>query len=248
MKKLSFTRKVSYVFKAVVSIGTLQAIKLALTLFLERDVYLRPKGYQHPFLVRANHSDPRLVVTIFLQKQYQTPYKDKIKLIIDLGGNIGYSAIFFAQQYPEATIVVLEPDITNYKILLKNVAPYPNILPLNQGVWWRKARLAVTNPNSASWGVQFAEANKGVEAVTIGSLLETYGQGKHTMIKMDIEGAEKDIFEKDTGWISNILAIQLEIHNCWKTVFDALLSYNYKGSLSGETILIDLATNHPPLT
>lgn len=43
-------------------------------------------------------------------------------LILDLGGNIGLSALWFAKQFPKARIFVLEPDAGNVKLLKQNLA------------------------------------------------------------------------------------------------------------------------------
>lgn len=60
---------------------------------------------------------------------------------------------------------------------------------------------------------------------------------------MDIEGAEKEIFSRDPAWLKPVSVIQLEIHQCWKQVFEALSNLDYKASISGENIIIELTPN-----
>ena len=179
---------------------------------------------------------------VFVRKEYKNPYSDDIDLILDLGANVGYSAIYFAKHYPNATIVALEPEETNFKLLCRNTKQYPNVISLNIGVWWRQAKIDVINPNADSWGYRFKETeSRGIECVTIQELIEKYGSRRGVMIKMDVEGAEEEIFEKNPKWLSIVKLIQVEIHGCWKAVFDALSQYPYKASISGENIVIDLS-------
>jgi hypothetical protein len=56
----------------------------------------------------------------------------KYRFIIDAGGYIGTAAIAFAEVFPNARIVTLEPAIGNFRVLQRNVASYPNIIPLNK--------------------------------------------------------------------------------------------------------------------
>ena len=43
------------------------------------------------------------------------------QLYIDAGANIGLTSIYFANKFPNAKIVALEPEIDNYIILQKNI-------------------------------------------------------------------------------------------------------------------------------
>ena len=246
---LSIFQKIYYVVRTGIFAGFTCAWKLALALFLDRDVMLRPKGYKHPFGVRGNDSDPIVFFATFIKKEYALPYQDEIEVILDLGGNVGYSAIYFAKHYPQAKVIVLEPDERNYAALIANTRPYSNIIPRKSGVWWRKSRLKVSNPDAYSWEFQFEECRDGgIECVTIGELLGDCPKGTQIMVKMDIEGAEKEIFEKDPSWIADAAVIQLEIHGCWRSVFNALAAYDYAAFLSGENVVVDLKGRvNPPM-
>lgn len=60
-----------------------------------------------------------------LMQTYQAMVKDgRRPVIIDGGGNIGLSAIWFALSFPQARILVLEPESENFRLLSRNVAPY----------------------------------------------------------------------------------------------------------------------------
>ncbi len=209
---------------------------------------MRPASYRDSFWVRGETSDPLVALSVFASKEYKTPYLDEIELILDLGGNVGYSAIYFAHHYPNAQIVVIEPHYENYQILLKNIKPYPNITARQAGLWWRAGELVVEDGKQESWGYRFKEsAQHGVACVTMKELIQQYGQGKSIMVKMDVEGAEKEVFEKDGSWLNDVRVLQLEIHGCWKSVFDVLVHYPYQAEISIENVVIDLSEKpvHP---
>lgn len=75
--------------------GLVEGLKLGFALFMRRGVAFRPKGYKQALLVRRGTSDAMVAATIFSKLEYKAPRKDKIRTILDLGGNVGYSAVFF---------------------------------------------------------------------------------------------------------------------------------------------------------
>ncbi len=58
----------------------------------------------------------------------------KDSTVIDIGANIGIHSIHFARLAPEGKILCIEPQITIYPILIQNILPYNNIIPLNVAV------------------------------------------------------------------------------------------------------------------
>ena len=55
-------------------------------------------------------------------------------LIIDAGGYIGTAAIAFANAFPDALIVSLEPSRLNFEMLRKNTKHLPNVVALNKAL------------------------------------------------------------------------------------------------------------------
>jgi len=239
---LSPIKKVHYSLKALLEMGWVAGWKMAVVFFLKCDAWVKPKGYLEPFLVRGGTSDPVVALSIFATREYKTPYQDTIDLILDLGGNVGYSAIYFSHHYPNAQVVVLEPHVGNYQVLSRNIRPYANISPIHAGLGDGQSRLILAVA-AESWSHSFeesAQSESGVKSISMKQLIEQYGQGKSIMVKMDVEGAERRVFEKDASWLGEIQVIQIEIHDCWKSVFSALNDYDYTATLSVENMIIDL--------
>ncbi len=166
------------------------------------------------------------------------------KFIIDAGAHIGLTSVYFAQKYPQAKILAIEPDSENYYLLLKNTSPYPNIVPILGALWDKHTHLYINNRyrlkkdqylKSAEY--ELSEDNNlhepAVCAYTIDEIIEQYGIDLIDVLKVDIEGAEKTIFQKGyEQWLAKTRIILLEPHDhkspfSFKTVMKALSNYDF---------------------
>jgi FkbM family methyltransferase len=131
-------------------------------------------------------------------------------LIIDCGANIGLTSVWYARQFPEATIIAVEPEESNLEIASKNLAAYPNIRLVPGGVWDTPTQLSIVNPDAEPWAFQVEEGKGSIPAFTIDQLSE----GKPIlMVKVDIEGAEKALFRSNTDWMDRTDLIAIELHD-----------------------------------
>jgi FkbM family methyltransferase len=137
-------------------------------------------------------------------------------LIVDLGANVGLSAIWFAQAWPFATILAIEPHPGNFRLLQRNVARYPNITPIQAGIWDRPTILGIVNPLAEPWAIQIAEQDRpddGVRAITVPDLLREQRSASVFIAKVDIEGAEHQLFRSNTEWLDTVDLVIIEIHD-----------------------------------
>lgn len=227
--------KVAYTLKAIKKLGLIAGLKLGYAIAYDKTIHVALFGGKEKLLVRAGQSDAFLFFNIFVNEEYEC--KGQYELILDLGANVGYAAVYFAHHYPDAIIKSYEPDEENARIAKLNTVGYPNIEVINKGIWWRQANLRVVDAETASWALEFEEAQGGgVEAVSIDSLLD--GQ-RSTMVKMDIEGAEREIFSNDSRFFDMAKCLQVEIHDCWTEFFVWASNQEFtKVSLSGENIVV----------
>ncbi|HEY7772510.1 MAG TPA: FkbM family methyltransferase, partial [Marinagarivorans sp.] len=82
---------------------------------------------KHPFILRIPSSDVPTYQQVFIDREYQFKVSKQPKVIVDAGANIGLAAIYFANQYPNAKIIAIEPEKGNFDQLTANTKPYPNI-------------------------------------------------------------------------------------------------------------------------
>ena len=93
------------------------------------------KGEPLPFAFRPGTSDEYVVNAIFKTQEYLLQLKNfQPKLILDCGGNIGCSAVYFAVKYPSAKIYCVEPQKDNFTLLKMNTKFYANVFPCQFGI------------------------------------------------------------------------------------------------------------------
>ncbi len=192
------------------------------------ELYCKPK-YAHgeltlsvptlpaPLLLRARTSDRLTFQSIFVDDEFAFDLDGQPKLIVDGGANVGYASIFFSLRYPRATIVAIEPESENFRSLERNTASYPNIRCIRKGLWSHNGRLSIENPEAEPYAYRVQEAgpaDKTVEAITIGRLMDELGIAQIDLLKLDVEGAEKAIFaDPDVDrWLSRTRALLVEVH------------------------------------
>ena len=142
-------------------------------------------------------------------------------LIIDAGGYIGTAAIAFARAYPDAKIISLEPSPSNFAILQKNIAPYPNIIAIQAALGAEPGELTLRDRGTGPWGfttVDNPEDNSGEEMVTIpcvtlGQLMDEHGAAGIDILKLDIEGGEYRLFASADEWMPRTNAVCAELHD-----------------------------------
>jgi FkbM family methyltransferase len=141
--------------------------------------------------------------------------------IIDAGGYIGTAAIVFARRFPDATIVSLEPSVANFAILRKNAARYGNIMPMNVALGASDGRTRLVDRKTGYWGYSIvqepkdclrAEALHEVPTVTIDTLLKQFSATGIDLLKLDIEGAERDLMISSQPWINKTRVMIAELH------------------------------------
>jgi predicted O-methyltransferase YrrM len=113
--------------------------------------FLKSKQY----FIRAHSSDFAVLVDIGMGHEFR--FLDDLfptsppKRILDLGGNCGLSARYFAERFSEAQIVSLEPSISNFATAQINTFGYDNISLEYGAVWESDALLGLVQKLSGEW-------------------------------------------------------------------------------------------------
>jgi FkbM family methyltransferase len=179
--------------------------------------------------LRRHFSDFIVFEEIFIDKIYKFNFKvSDSPIIIDAGANVSYTALFFLKMFPKAKIFCIEPNIENSRLLKQNLNGYRNITLINKGLWNTNVHLKFESMEASSWAFQVIECNENesqCEAISINQIIEEYKLDKIDILKMDIEGSEKEVFENNNNWINITHQIIIEIHeNMHKGAEDAVFS------------------------
>ena len=173
-------------------------------------------------LVRLNSSDLDTLLQIFHQAEYDVVEPDDPRWIIDAGANVGYAAVYFAQRFPNAKILALEPALENFAQLEKHAARYPSIVPIQAALWVEDGTIELRDPGEGAWGFRVGAGNAGevvdrTPAVSVASLLEQFTIPRVDLLKVDIEGSEVEVFAAASDWIDRVDMIVAELHDKYRT-------------------------------
>jgi FkbM family methyltransferase len=142
--------------------------------------------------------------------------------IIDAGGYIGTVAVVLARTFPSATIVTIEPSKQNYEILRKNTKGYTKIIALNAALGPAEGRAPFFDHGDGQWGYSLLSRNASgasakalheVNVVTIPGIMQRFSAPGVDLLKLDIEGGERNLLSGAPTWVSSVRVIAAELHD-----------------------------------
>jgi len=218
----------------------------------ERDelVTFSISALQRDIALRGASTDPQCFRKVFIKREYDGPPRaSSPRLIVDAGANIGMATLFYRMRFPYAKIIAIEPETENFALLQRNCSSVPNITMIQAALWSTGGeKLSVTNPGAGAWGFRTEpdSVTKGplIETISIDDVLERSGLTEIDILKIDIEGAEREIFSAHPAWLRRVSSIVIELHDrflpgCARTFYSALVQYDFTQDIRGENIFID---------
>jgi FkbM family methyltransferase len=184
---------------------------------------------------RTDLSDLFVLREVFVHRIYEFPYErhvGPVRRVLDLGSNAGFSPLYFSLVCPGAEIACVEPVGANVELVRENaarnrlpwtvhqaaVAATPGEVTLYSSGWWASSSTTkeVAQARAASQHRperQLGGTEETVRAVTVPDLLDELGWDTVDVVKMDIEGAERDVLlDGDTSWLDRVGVLVLDIH------------------------------------
>jgi FkbM family methyltransferase len=159
---------------------------------------------------RPGSSDPWAIYNHLMKPPERDEYapprefplaRDAVKTVLDIGANVGVTALYFSQIFPNAAIYAFEPAPDNFAVLSKNVANCSRIRAFNFALGAQDATLqlyASDNPvNFGGYSLHPAGSDTSkkvsIPVRSVASVLKQEAIVKPDVIKIDTEGAEWDI-------------------------------------------------------
>jgi len=168
-------------------------------------------------LHRFNKGADRYIFSeVFIGRGYDIPLTQSPKSIRDLVANVGYASIFFKKKYPDAEVVCVEPMSHNVMVLRKNLQLNHMDVSVLEG-----AVSVADQPVFMQTGTKdydFSISNDGasnnieVKGYTVDNIMKMFGWKTIDLIKVDIEGYEKQLFSENCNWLLYVNNIILEGH------------------------------------
>lgn len=201
-------------------------------------------------------SDIDVYKMIYVSKEYLPAIKaykenfsngeDYLLNIIDAGSNIGLTTLFFLDYFKKANIVCIEPEMENFKVLEFNLLNNNgNIInKINGAIWSSNTNIKIVNDfgDRLDWSFRVEETDdkKCIQAFTINKIVDDYGFKFIDILKIDIEGSEKEIFnplKSNLDFLRITKCIAIEIHDyfdCRLDIYDVLEDYGFSCFNQGE--------------
>lgn len=170
----------------------------------------------HSVQLRCGTSDIDNLAQIFLRRDYDFPIDGPVPArILDLGAYVGYAAVWFANRFPEAQILCVEPVPANFRLVLLNTLPYRNTAHLNAAAWSHSGRLRVAAMDGGLSGYQLAEPAEGEQGayrcLSVDEILRMRGWDRAEFVKCAIEGGEAVLLaDPEAEWIGSLDVLAIE--------------------------------------
>ena len=205
-------------------------------------------------------SDVQVIDQVFASDEYlplieeisKRGYANKIHFIVDAGANVGYTTVYLKAYFPDADVIAIEPDSGNVLQANKNFTlnNFNNIKVLQGGIWskdtWLELRKDHKDEKEWSYYVVECRQPSGLRGFSIESVLSESGCPGIDLLKIDIEGSEKELF-KDDGILDPVLHkttfLAIEIHDetgIRPRIYESLTRNGFEWFNRGE---LTIATN-----
>lgn len=132
---------------------------------------------------------------VFGQDHYKKGRYKKDMVIIDIGANMGLSALYFKDC--AKVIYAIEPSAAHFTALAENTKDYPNIKIFNIAILGHNGKVKISSnagddiPESVFGNGKESEE---VDCITLATFMDKLGIEEVDLLKVDAEGAEYPIF------------------------------------------------------
>lgn len=177
-------------------------------------------------LWRENH-DLREMILAFVNNKWDSLDFGSPKVIVDLGANNGYSALYFKDRFPAAEMFLIDLLQSNTlfsgKLFALNgirskhintaVSDKDCLLEIDLHPAHSRSRLSSLLDEAQRDKFEFSKTNISVPSKSLRSLINDLGIETIDLLKIDIEGAEQYLLEDINNWSPFVDRIVLEIHH-----------------------------------
>lgn len=244
--------QIATVKRLVQTVGLAGAMKVVMYRLLGcKQVWVHAHAIRRSVLLRMNNCDLPLLSDIFSTDECEIHLSWTPKTVVDLGANIGLTALKLQKQFPVARLIAVEPDTHTAEMCATNLKHLPDCIVLHRAVGFEAARVVCTNPQAQATSRRFSACHDdqlaGVDTISIGAILAQYKCPRPILIKMDIEGAEEECFQHASEWLESVQAVLVEPHSerIEETICRTLTKHGFSIQKIGEKIFGERAMAGP---
>jgi FkbM family methyltransferase len=182
-----------------------------------REAVVRVPGLAGPLTVRTGTSDLAIFDEVVIQNGYHFPLARDPQVIVDVGANIGMATLWFKARWPQAQVIAVEPDPNNFALLQRNLKDIPGVRTVQAALAPADGAIGFETEglNPSAYHIRaLRPGEEGVPAITMATLMRQCGIDHIDLLKLDIEGAEKEVFEApDLAWMDRVDTLAVELHD-----------------------------------
>jgi FkbM family methyltransferase len=135
-------------------------------------------------------------------------------VIVDLGANIGLASLYLADLYNPKRVICLEPNPKNLPILRHNLSGLGQRATVVHGAISDLTGVVSFDSSAATWGGTMAESGDLIPSFSMSDFVREYVYPERIrLLKIDIEGAELQLFAGDLAWLKLVDTIIIELHD-----------------------------------
>lgn len=150
---------------------------------------------------------------IILKKSYFFESPNPQPIIIDCGGNIGLSALYFAKLYPKATIKVIEADTQIAAICKHNLETnrVSTAEVIAKAAWTKNGTISFRSEGADAGKISAESSASNIPCLDFNEYLEQFPS--IDFLKIDIEGAETDVLMHCRTQLKKVKYLFVEYHS-----------------------------------
>lgn len=170
------------------------------------------------------------IMEVFFAEDYKFLNPDG-SIVIDIGANIGDSAIYFALNGAEK-VIALEPFPYSYNFALINIKEnnLDDKIELSNVGYGKDEEIILDDKSSAIGSkLESAENGRNIPIYSLKTLINTYNLNgrSNLLLKMDCEGCEYNLLNEDNDTLKHFKRIQIEYHYGYKKLTDYLFKSGF---------------------
>lgn len=204
--------------------------------------------------MKVNGLDIEVLDISEARRIYKEIFKDRIyevadffpRKILDVGAYIGFSTIWFAERFPSAQILALEPNKTAFNILQQNTSYFSNVTTLNKALGIKngvqkfyidKEWMSVSSFYLGSWLGNRDCYSTTVNVITLQELIEQFGV--FDLVKLDVEGLEMKLVKRNVSIFKEIPVLVAEFHETKNRKLKSFLKVLHKAKFNKVNVVED---------
>jgi len=169
-------------------------------------------------------------------------FSGDVKTIVDIGANVGASAVFFSIHHPKARLLAFEPTAAAHALLAANTADLPQVKTFPFGLFDRDRQATLhfgandSVQNTIGTTDQKTQGSETIQLRETAAVFRELNLDTIDILKLDTEGCEVPILLSMWKWIPKTGVIYVEFHSeSDRLEIDRLLTpthYLCKGEIS----------------